>query len=53
MRSVMREEREIDTTASPRFTRWYLIAFGVAALIGLVLGIVWVIAGLLYFHVLR
>jgi len=26
------------------------VAFGVAALIGLVIGIVWVIAGLLHFH---
>ena len=32
------------------FVRTYAVAFGVAALIGLVIGIVWVIAGLLHFH---
>jgi len=30
-----------------------VFAFGVAALIGLVIGVVWVIAGLLNFDVLR
>ena len=30
--------------------RGYLIAVGIAALIGLVIGIIWVIAGLLHFH---
>jgi hypothetical protein len=46
----MRDEREIQTTASKRFTRYYLLAVGVAALIGLAIGIVWTIAGLLHFH---
>jgi hypothetical protein len=46
----MRDEREIQTTASKRFTRAYLVAVGVAALVGLVIGIVWTIAGLLHFH---
>ena len=32
------------------FTRRYLAAFGTAALIGLVLGVIWVIAGILHFH---
>jgi hypothetical protein len=49
----MRYQRELDTTAGPRFTRWYLKLFGLAALIGLLAGLVWVIAGLLNFHVLR
>ena len=49
----MRYQRELDTTASPRFTRWYLKLFGIAALIGLLVGLVWVIAGLLNFHLLR
>ena len=53
MPSWMRDQREIDTTASRTFTRWYLIAFGIAALVGLGVGILWVIAGLLNFHVLR
>jgi hypothetical protein len=46
----MRDERQIETTASKRFTRYYLLAFGVAALIGLLIGTVWVIAGILHFH---
>jgi len=33
--------------------RGYLMAVGVAALIGLGIGIVWVIAGLVNFHLLR
>jgi hypothetical protein len=50
MPTSMRDIREIEGTASRTFTRRYLLAFGVAALIGLLLGIVWVIAGLLHFH---
>ena len=46
----MRDEREFQTTASKRFTRAYLVAVGVAALVGLAIGIVWTIAGLLHFH---
>ena len=46
----MRYQRELDTTAGPRFTRWYVKAFGIAAAIGLLLGLVWVIAGLLHFN---
>jgi hypothetical protein len=53
MPSKMREQREIDTTASPAFTRFYFRAIGVAALIGLIIGLIWVVAGLLNFHVLR
>jgi hypothetical protein len=48
-----RDQDQIDGTAGRRFTRGFVIAFGVAALIGLSIGIVWVIAGLLHFHVLR
>jgi len=43
-------EREIDELAGPRFTRLFFVALGTAALIGLVLGVIWVIAGLLHFH---
>ena len=46
----MRDEREIQTTASQHFTRAYLIAFGVAALIGLLAGVFWTISGILHFH---
>ncbi|HXK40043.1 MAG TPA: hypothetical protein VJ837_04385 [Candidatus Paceibacterota bacterium] len=53
MPSSMREQREIDATASSAFTSVFLLVFGIAALIGLGIGVVWVIAGLLNFHVLR
>ncbi len=53
MPSRMRQDREIDATATRRETRFYFIALGVAALIGLAIGVIWVIAGLLNFHVLR
>jgi hypothetical protein len=46
----MRYQRELDTTAGPTFTRWYLTVFAIAALIGLLVGIGWVVAGLLQFH---
>ena len=50
---IPRYEREAQQIASRRFTRAVLKAFGVAALIGLIIGVIWVIAGLLNFHVLR
>jgi hypothetical protein len=53
MASRMRDQRQRDTTASPAFTRAYVRVFGIAALIGLLLGVIWVIAGLLNFHVLQ
>ena len=46
----MRDDREIQTTASRRFSRVYLIGFGVAALIGLLAGVLWTITGILHFH---
>jgi hypothetical protein len=48
--STPRYEREIDESASPRFARMLFVVFGTAALIGLVVGFVWVVAGLLHFH---
>jgi hypothetical protein len=42
-----RYERERERVAGPRFTRALLLAVGVAALVGLAIGIVWTIAGLL------
>jgi hypothetical protein len=45
-----RYEVERQHIAGPRFTRAFLLAFGIAALIGLGVGAVWVIAGLLNFH---
>jgi hypothetical protein len=46
----MRDEREIQTTASKRFTRFYLTAFGAAALVGLLAGLIWITTGILHFH---
>ena len=51
--AIPRHERELEEIATPRFRRWVLIAFGLAALVGLVVGVVWVIAGILNFQVLR
>ena len=48
----MRYQRYRDSLASPRFMRAYGKLFMFAALIGLLIGIGWVIAGLLNFHVL-
>jgi hypothetical protein len=50
MYPYMRDEREIDTTASRAFTRGYVIAVLTAAAVGLAIGVVWVIDGLLHFH---
>jgi len=50
MPSRMRQDRHLDRTASRAGTRVYLLAVGVAALIGLTLGVIWTIAGLLHFH---
>jgi hypothetical protein len=46
MRSTMQHERDVDRVGSRRFTRWYLTAFAVAALIGFLIGLVWIAAGL-------
>ncbi len=50
---IPRYEREQQQIASRRFTRGVVKIYLVAALIGLGIGIIWVIAGLLNFHVLR
>ena len=39
--------------AGPRTSRAIFTMFGIAALVGLLVGVGWVIAGLVYFHVLR
>ena len=49
----MRYQRYRDSIASRRFMKGYVKLFGLAALVGLLIGIIWVIAGLLNFHVLR
>lgn len=37
----------------PRFRRAFAMAVGIAALLGLGIGIVWVIAGLVHYYFLR
>ena len=39
--------------AGPRFRRTFAMSVGIAALIGLGIGIAWVIAGLFNYYVLR
>jgi hypothetical protein len=46
----MRQDREIDRTATKAETRLFMMALGIAALIGLAIGIAWTIAGMLRFH---
>ena len=46
MRSTMQHERDVDRIASKRFTRWYLIGFVLAGLIGFLSGLVWITVGL-------
>lgn len=48
-----RYERERDQMAGPKTRRAIVALFGLALLIGLILGLLWVAAGLLRFHVLR
>jgi hypothetical protein len=49
----MRYQRYRDSLASRRFMRAYAKAFLFAAMIGLLIGVIWVIAGLLRFQVFR
>ena len=48
MRSA--EEWEREETARPTFRRLFLRAFAVAAGVGLIIGIVWTMAGLWHAH---
>jgi hypothetical protein len=47
------DDRRREDTAGPAFGRLFLIAFGIAAIIGLLLGIVWTLAGLWHFKMSR
>jgi hypothetical protein len=47
---IPRYERELQNIASRRFTRGVLKLYAIAALIGLLFGVIWVIAGILNFH---
>ena len=48
-----RDEREREESAGPALRRMFLRAFAIAAIIGLLLGILWTIAGLWHAHVSR
>ena len=48
---IPRYERELQNIASRRFTRGVLKLYALGALIGLLIGLVWMVAGLLNFHV--
>ena len=50
---VFPSERELAQQHWRFFGRPFLTLFGVAALIGLAMGVMWVIAGLVSFHGLR
>lgn len=50
--AVPRYERELDDAGGPRFARALAIAFGVAGLVGLMVGLGWVAAGL-WWHAVR
>lgn len=47
MTPLPRYERELEERGGPKFARAVLIAFGVAAAVGLGIGLVWVVAGLI------
>jgi hypothetical protein len=51
--AISRYEREQQQIASRRFTRGVAKIYLIGAGIGLLIGLIWVIAGLLNFHVLR
>jgi hypothetical protein len=45
-----RYEKEREWYASRRFSRAILMAFAIAALVGLIIGAIWVVAGIWHFH---
>ena len=47
---IPKYEREQQRIAGPKFTRGVVTLYAIAAVIGLIVGVVWVIAGLLHFH---
>jgi hypothetical protein len=48
-----RSRYERDNELGPKQTRAFLLIFAVAAVLGLIVGVIWIIAGLINFHVLR
>lgn len=51
--ALPRYERIRQRGAGPRTRRAFFMLIGIAALIGLLIGVIWVVAGLLNFHVFR
>lgn len=51
--SLPRYERERDRIGSARAGRAFLLIFAVAAVLGMIAGVIFIIAALLNFHVLR
>ena len=51
--ALPRYERIRQRGAGPKTRKAFLMLIGIAMLIGLLIGVVWVLAGLLNFHVLR
>jgi hypothetical protein len=47
------DPRRDEDVASPEFTRLLLVAFGIALLLGLVSGSIWIAWNLIRLHVLR
>jgi hypothetical protein len=52
-RKFSNDPRRDEDVASPQFTRLLLVAFGVAMLLGLVSGSIWIAWNLIRLHVLR
>ena len=48
--AISKYQLELERTAGPKFTRALLMLFGVAALIGLLVGLIWIVVGVLHFH---
>jgi hypothetical protein len=46
MRSSSRDEREFERTASRSFTKFFLILMAAGVILGLLMGIVWLLFGL-------
>jgi hypothetical protein len=52
-RNFNNDPRRDEDVASPGFTRLLLVAFGIAMLVGLVSGSIWIAWSLIRLHVLR
>ena len=47
---ISRYQREREQIAGPKFTRSLVKLYLIAAVVGLIVGVVWVIAGILHFY---